>query len=227
MRKAVVVPLHTPPVVSREPSPPIDSGAELLHELRTGVAGVAAAARLLRGPDGGLTRQQERRLEELMEAELARLERMLAGARLEARPLDLDEIVEDVVLSHATRGLDVRWRRTGSRALASADDVTQVLHVLLANASRHAPDSPVTISVDQFIDVVEMRVSDEGPGVPPPLHDRIFTRGARRGESPGHGLGLFVARRLVTELGGDLRLERSASGATFVVSLPSATRRAS
>jgi|GEM_PF-730115 len=63
-----------------------------------------------------------------------------------------------------------------------------------------------------------VRVADDGPGVPPPDHERVFERGV---SSDGGGHGLYVAQTVVERLGGDVRVEESdLGGAAFVVEVP-------
>ena len=73
-------------------------------------------------------------------------------------------------------------------------------------------------------DEVRVDVSDSGPGIPAALRPRLFERGTRRDESPGHGLGLHIARRLARGMGGDLRIhtESGSPGVSFTLLLPAA-----
>jgi len=68
---------------------------------------------------------------------------------------------------------------------------------------------------------IELAVSDDGPGVPPELHERIFDAFFTTKGSKGTGLGLAVSKKLIEELGGSISV-RSAPGrgATFTISLP-------
>ena len=66
---------------------------------------------------------------------------------------------------------------------------------------------------------VIVRVEDCGPGIDPTLHEEIFVRAVSPGG--GSGLGLYVARRLAREQGGDLWVDPYCrSGAAFVLALP-------
>jgi two-component system sensor histidine kinase KdpD len=69
-----------------------------------------------------------------------------------------------------------------------------------------------------------VRVIDHGPGVPDAEREQIFEpfhRGARRGDAPGAGLGLAIARGFAEANGGRLTVEsRVGQGATFVLALP-------
>jgi signal transduction histidine kinase len=100
------------------------------------------------------------------------------------------------------------------------------VHALLENAARHAPGAAVEVTVDTTDDQVRIGVSDHGPGIPASLRQRLFERGERREESPGHGLGLHIARRLARQMGGDLWLEPGRRGAGFVMRLPLAVQEA-
>ena len=69
-----------------------------------------------------------------------------------------------------------------------------------------------------------MTVTDEGEGIPPGLHDRVFTRFWRSGRRGGTGLGLYIVRGLVEAHGGHIEVGRAPSGgALFRFVLPAGT----
>jgi C4-dicarboxylate-specific signal transduction histidine kinase len=73
-------------------------------------------------------------------------------------------------------------------------------------------------------DGVVIAVEDNGPGVPQELRTRIFDPFfTTKSAVDGVGLGLFVAEGLVRSAGGRLTLDRSTTGARFVVELPKAS----
>ena len=139
-------------------------------------------------------------------------------------------IVDDVVDSErlAINGAD----------LAFTCDVPQDLHVradpehlfrVLANLVRNARQAIIATGKSGEIIVAAseqagdwvIRVSDNGPGLPPKAREHLFTAfkgGARKG---GSGLGLAIAAELVRGHGGTLKMsETSASGTVFIVTLP-------
>ena len=70
---------------------------------------------------------------------------------------------------------------------------------------------------------LELRVSDEGPGIPPELHERVFQAFFTTKGSKGTGLGLAVSRKLIEEIGGRITVRsQPGQGATFTISLPAA-----
>lgn len=192
---------------------------EVLHEVRSTVAGIAAATRLLSGRHGTLDPVAGRRLQGLLETELRRLETLL-GCGGEEPPAPLARTVDEVVLSHRIRGAEVAWRPEPCGVVARPCELREALHALLDNAARHAPGTPVTVTARRRGPTAEVRVVDAGPGIPPALRDRVFERGVRAEGSPGQGLGLHLAHRLLAEAGGSIRLLDTGGGAGFLVTVP-------
>jgi len=109
--------------------------------------------------------------------------------------------------------------------------VSQVVTNLLVNAAQALPDGAPSdpegqIVLSTFRDgaLACIEVSDTGPGVPAHLVDRIFEPFfTTREDQGGTGLGLWLARGIVEEEGGTIRLTaRPGGGAVFRVSLPAA-----
>src|SRR5262249_20859830 len=113
--------------------------------------------------------------------------------------------------------------------------VAEVIYILLDNASKYSPPGTTIRLTGGRGDERQARVTvtDEGPGIPEALRERVFEKFFRiPGRDPvdprlprGIGLGLPIARRLVEAQGGQISIERPASGrgTTFVLTLPVAT----
>ena len=100
--------------------------------------------------------------------------------------------------------------------------VGEVLAGLLHNATKYAPEKTrITVRLEKRADRAIVRVSDEGPGVPPQERQRMFEPYARGDHTgiPGTGIGLFASRRVVEAHGGDIWYEEG-DGATFAFSIP-------
>ena len=110
-----------------------------------------------------------------------------------------------------------------------ADEMlSSVFRNLLRNAVQHNDETPPTVTVSAAIDgddgVVEVRVADNGPGVPEAHRDEVFGKGEKGLDSPGAGIGLYLVRSLIEIYGGDVWIEdNEPKGAVFVVRLPLAT----
>jgi signal transduction histidine kinase len=99
----------------------------------------------------------------------------------------------------------------------------QILTNLISNAHKHAPGALVCVDV-KAIDgnLVELSVSDQGPGIRAEDRHRIFERFAQAHPTEGGmGLGLWIVAQIVEAFGGTVRLTSApGGGATFTVALP-------
>jgi two-component system phosphate regulon sensor histidine kinase PhoR len=112
-------------------------------------------------------------------------------------------------------------------AEADREKLKQILANLLDNAVRYSPDGgAVTVAARQAPDAVELRVDDEGAGIPEAERRRIFAKFYRADAdaaagSSGTGLGLFIVQQLVEAMGGRVKVDsREPRGSSFVVELP-------
>ncbi|MEJ7764899.1 MAG: ATP-binding protein [Acidimicrobiales bacterium] len=97
----------------------------------------------------------------------------------------------------------------------AVDAVGEILANLVDNARRHARSS-IAITVRAEGHGVELRVADDGPGLPAGQSERVFGRFVSLDVKGGSGLGLAIARELARAHGGDLTYEARA----FVLCLP-------
>jgi len=94
---------------------------------------------------------------------------------------------------------------------------------LLNNAVQHNDVETPHIEVSCAVrdDEVEVRIADNGPGIPDDHKVTVFGKGQRGLGSPGTGIGLYLVDTLVTEYGGEIWVEdNEPRGAVFVVQLP-------
>jgi two-component system sensor histidine kinase KdpD len=103
-----------------------------------------------------------------------------------------------------------------------------VLCNLLENAAKHTPQGTmIRVFAAPHDGQLEVAVSDNGPGLPPGMGERIFekfTRGQDESAVPGVGLGLAICRAIVEAHGGTIRAEASEDGgARFAFTLPLGT----
>ena len=114
-------------------------------------------------------------------------------------------------------------------AEADPDKFRQVFNILVENALQYSPDGGrVIVGARKNADRVEVRVVDEGIGIPASEHERIFRKfyraeSAARDGAAGTGLGLFIAKELVTAMGGRIWVDSTEGrGSSFAFELPAA-----
>jgi PAS domain S-box-containing protein len=153
-----------------------------------------------------------------------------------SRPVNLEDIARSVVdrvrARYPYKTLEVEYWVSGSPYVQASDwDASFVLEQLLDNAAKFGDKEPVRITVRIGPAVgrwLKCAVSDNGPGIPHEYFDRVF-RGFVQvedhvtGSVPGLGVGLHMARTVVTAYGGKISVESEIGrGATFTFTLPAA-----
>lgn len=176
----------------------------------------------------GFIRTSTQKMDRLINAILA-LSRQ--GRRVLAPELlDLTRMVDQIRDSMAHRldetGASIEVDGTLPRLVSDRVAIEQILSNLIENAVKYRhPDRPVEVQVSGGMagDRVWITVSDNGRGIDPRDHERVFDLFRRSGaqDQPGEGIGLAHVRALAYRLGGTITL-RSAlgEGATFRLSLP-------
>lgn len=115
--------------------------------------------------------------------------------------------------------------RTSDELFVRADEmIDSVFRNLLVNAIIHNNNKAtpeVHITIRELDDSVQVRVADNGPGVPDEQKDVIFGQGEKGLESSGTGIGLYLVHTLTESYGGSVRVEdNEPDGSIFVIELP-------
>ena len=199
---------------------------EQMHELRSTIAGLVNGTAML--DNAALPDHARVRLQESVRRELNRMQRLLSDSDESVSDIDLDEALGLILELQRLKGRQVELHTSGDLVRARYDSLAEVVNILIDNAVTHGGSEHSVVDVHRRDDeTVDITVTDAGRGIPAEQRDRIFEWGQRSEESPGEGIGLHVARRLVARDGGSLRLgEAQGPGSSFVISLP-APRRSS
>ncbi len=214
--------------------------SQVSHELRTPMTSIRSFAEILRASEGvsdadaqrfvGIIHEESQRLTRLLD-EILDLSFLESGR---AR-LDMEEVcIRDVVKAAASSteglrhkaGLALEIEETGLESIVQADfdRLAQVLINLISNAVKYGKaDAPeVRISVTHEGGQTLVHVQDNGPGISVENQDRAFEKFARLDEvtlAGSAGLGLPISREIMRNLGGELVLVPSDTGAHFQLTL--------
>ena len=156
----------------------------------------------------------------------------VAQAPIDRVDLDLRALVEEATRALAPiaekRGVALHVEAGNAVSVeGDAAAIVRIVRILVDHAIAHTHSGTrVTVTVRDARDFVELRVSDDGPGIPLDEQERVFERFARVDKARaraqgGSGLGLAIARTLAGRHGGSIRLDSiPGEGATFTVRLP-------
>jgi two-component system sensor histidine kinase QseC len=211
--------------------------ADAAHELRTPLAAMRVNVEALQGQTRD-QRQQEllsgilnsgNRATRLV-SQLLMLMRSDARSAVHLHKLALDGVLQDRLASLAAlarnRQVELELRaETGVFVLGNRESLESLVDNLIENAVKYSPPhSTVTVLVRRRDRFAELRIADRGPGIPAALRERVFDRFFRAPDQTqsGSGLGLSIAKSVVLQHGGTIKLrDNDLDGGTCVeVSLP-------
>ncbi|MEI6281928.1 MAG: ATP-binding protein [Alphaproteobacteria bacterium] len=231
--------------------------ADVAHEIRNPLTSIRSAVEtldLVTDPAVinrllGIIKQDAGRLDRLI-TDISNASRIDAElSRDPPEPIDVERLLTEIAnlyeaqVKPGSGPLGVHVRYTGDRTLrmvvpavvmARENPLGQVLRNLIDNArSFSPPGGTVSLSATSAKGRVVIYVDDEGPGVPPDNLETVFERfytARPKGQAFGgnSGLGLSIARQIITAYGGEVRAESrlnpdgSVAGARFLIDLPDA-----
>lgn len=210
-----------------------DMVATVAHELRSPLTGIKGFSATLLGRWDAFTEEQRLFMLQTIDADADRLSRLITelldAARIDAgrlslrtEPVQIDELAGRVLTSvFATADTPPQPRVEGSIPVVwgDADRVTQVLTNLVENAIRHGEglrEVVVRATDRDAVPGVEVRVIDNGPGIPEELRMRVFSRFWKSGPGQGSGLGMFIVRGVVDQHGGRITIDDAEGGGACI-----------
>ena len=216
-----------------------DFVANLSHELKTPIGGIAALGdTMMDETDPAVMKQLAERIvrESFRMAgivnDLLDLSRIEFGRSTEWERIEMNGVIKEVVAlsQDSARRHKVELATSGNFAAEVFGDRTQLISAfsnLVENAIKYSDENRlVKIIGDVRVDDLTIAVIDQGLGIAPKDHERIFERfyrvdRARSRSTGGTGLGLSIVRHVVDSHGGKIEVKSNeGEGATFTVVLP-------
>jgi signal transduction histidine kinase len=210
------------------------------HELRTPLTSAMLMAELLQH-DG--TEEEKAEYLAALVRELNRqkelVDQFLLAGRLESGRMKIDAVPMELmpVLREAAQAVKVIADRrkisievkSGYESVAvfgDASGLSQVFINLINNAVKFSPEGKaVEVAMERGAGEIQVSVTDQGLGIPPEAVPHLFERFFRAknvtvAEIPGSGVGLYIVKSIVDELGGRIEVRSELNqGTTFIVSL--------
>ena len=214
-----------------------DFTSNVSHEFKTPIAAIEGYSMLLQGSDE-LDEDQQNYVEKIL-YNTNRLSNLVGNilllSKLENQTIEtnrqryrLDEQIRESIL-----GMESAWMEKNVEFDVDLESIKYLgneglmLHVwdnLLSNAIKFSPDGGViTLTLARQKDKIVYTIEDQGPGIPDEAKKHIFDKFYQHDNSrkqEGHGLGLPLAKRIISLCGGSIEVEdREGGGARFVVTL--------
>jgi signal transduction histidine kinase len=210
------------------------------HELRAPLTNISGGIELILAGREKLN-DRTRSSISLVQSEIQRLSRfvetILDLSALEAgrlpvfvEPISLNDIIQKTIL-HFSGSPDaprISFSENDSLppVLADPQTLASALFHVVDNALKYDPTGQVLVTTEKIGDNIQVLVRDHGPGIPEDVQPYIFEKFYRVNPVDsqsvyGHGLGLYMAEKMMNAMGGDIQVRnRADGGAEFTFSLP-------
>jgi signal transduction histidine kinase len=244
LREAQATALANLAVLERLNTLKTDFLTRISHQFRTALVGIQGFSEVIRDSDHlDLTEvrafasdiyQDAERLDQAFN-EMLKLDELEAGqATLKLTKVNVDSLITGVVEETRRRSPDhpitLKLDRLGPTISCDMDKVSQVLTILLSNATKYSPAGrEIVVTSRASANEVEITVKDQGRGMPADYDDGLLagsqrrpgTSGSRMNRVVAAGLGLQIARQIVQMHGGRIWHEGvSGKGTEFHFTLP-------
>jgi len=198
--------------------------AAMSHDLKTPITRLRLRAELLE--DAGLKAKVAADLDEMQSMVGGALDFLRgAGSGEPVKPVDMAALLESLQADMQELGGEVRIEGAALKPFPGKPQaLKRCLWNLLDNAVKYGKKARV--AVDDNDERLEIRIQDEGPGIPPSEIGKVFepfyrVEGSRSRETGGTGLGLSIAKGIAEDHGGSLTLRnRAEGGLESILTLP-------
>jgi signal transduction histidine kinase len=141
--------------------------------------------------------------------------------------LFITDIVSELSGEYLKRGIEVELSETPRNLLVNIDPVLfrNVVVNIFENSAAYKDTEYGRIKIETcMVDTMtEIRLTDDGPGVPKELLDRLFNvfyRADQSRNTKGNGLGLAISQKIVSRMGGTMKAELPGHGLAIIIQLP-------
>jgi signal transduction histidine kinase len=206
--------------------------AIISHDLRNplSVINMNTASMLRKDPENKPAASMQRavaKMDRLIQQMVELSKTASGGARLNVEAVTpkemLDEAIATISPSYRVH-IEVEAQDDMTMVYWDRTKVDQILTNMLSNACKYGDGKPIHVVLEVHDLVVNVRVRDEGPGIPQAERERLFQPYARMSNAKGYdglGLGLWVTRQLAEMMGGSVKIEsEEGQGTVFSVTLP-------
>ena len=196
--------------------------SDISHQTKTPIANLVLYGELLEGTE--LTPEQKANVKAILTQteklrflidSLVKLSRLESGIiQLERKPTEIFPILQNVIdqiRERATaKGLSLKLNETSATATIDSKWTQEAIFNIADNAVKYTDKGNITISTTEFDMFVRVDISDTGKGIPEEDQPKIFGRfyrGSSTKSEEGVGIGLHLAREIITDQGGYIKVK--------------------
>ncbi len=184
------------------------------HDLRTPLTRLKLELALL--PSSPDIQAMQADVDEMRQMVETYLDFARGDAEEESQTISIPDLLDEIVRDFSRDGKQIHYKPDGAvELLARRNALKRCITNLIGNACRHGKN--VWLRAEIGTRGVRIEVSDDGPGIPPEMHEEVFKPfrrldDSRNSETGGVGLGLSIARDIARNHGGDITLDKAKQG---------------
>ncbi len=138
--------------------------------------------------------------------------------------VDVQSVIKNVLSDHQQKieekDIDIELEGEDVKVLGGVF-LEELFSNCIKNSLAHSNCENIMIDIEENKNTAEIRIRDDGEGIPERIKDKIFEKGIKGTGSQGFGLGMYLCKRIVDEYGGDIKVESADSdGTTIIITLP-------
>ncbi len=137
------------------------------------------------------------------------------------KSINIRPVVEAVLAKYGDKG--IKFEVKGDAAAIADEALSSVLDNIVNNAVLHSKSPVLRISIDALPeDRAEVRIADEGVGIPAEVRPKIWQEGYKYGSAGQSGLGLYIVKKVMERYEGSVAVEdNKPQGVAFVLTFHS------
>jgi signal transduction histidine kinase len=207
--------------------------ASIIHDIKNPMTSIKGYAHLLGQPDLPAERRKQfsrvisQTVDRFVDMTQDILDYSRGGGKIHPEMTDLEVLIDEVCTliepEFADRDMEIRrsLRYTGPIWIDPSRIRRALLNIAMNARDEMGAGGVLTITADADDDLVELRISDTGPGIPKEIQGSLFEPFVTLGKPTGTGLGLAIAKKSIEDHQGSIAAESVAGkGATFIIRLP-------
>jgi len=186
------------------------------HDILNDLVVIQSALNLYRDDnDKSMLLEIDKRLEKSMSTiEKHREQERYLDSHIELDEYDLLDVISEIAKNYSNIAINC----DGNAKVYADNAIYSVFDNIIDNAIKHAQASSIDISINTSDENCEVRIADNGNGVPDHIKEKIFDEGFKFGEEGHTGIGLYIVRNTIEEYGGYVTIEdNEPRGAIFIL----------
>ncbi len=129
------------------------------------------------------------------------------------KPIDLNEVINKIIASKP----DVEFSVKGRARVLADETISSLFDNIINNAVIHGKADKINITIFTKRNKCEIRIADNGHGIPDNIKERVFNEGFYFGETGGSGIGLYIVKKTIDKYGGKILIEDNKPNGSIIV----------